>query len=141
MKELKRLLLEKGIKPTYQRIKVLEYLNKNKNHPTVDMIYVALYKKVPTLSRTTVYNTLDAFSKNGLVNVLTITGSELRYDSVINPHHHFLCKVCGNIIDIDIECPNARKVEAEGGHRIDEVHGYFKGVCASCLKKQNKGGN
>ena len=51
---------------------------------------------------------------------------------------HFLCKACGDIIDIEIECPNAKRIEA-GGHRIDEVHGYFKGVCSSCLK--NNGGD
>ena len=135
MKELKRLLLEKGIKPTYQRIKVLEYLNKNKNHPTVDMIYVALYKKVPTLSRTTVYNTLDAFSKNGLVNVLTITGSELRYDIHTEQHHHFLCKECGRIIDMNIKCPYLERAK-NGEHKIEEIHGYFKGICKDCLAKQ-----
>ena len=132
-----RILKEHGLKVTPQRLEILKYLDTHRNHPAADTIYSELKKSNPSLSKTTVYNTLQHLGEHGLVIALTISGSELMYDSVINPHHHFLCKACGNIIDIDIECPNARKIEA-GGHRIDEVHGYFKGVCASCLK--NHGG-
>ena len=42
------------IKPSYQRIKIFEYLVEHKNHPTVDMIYKALVDEIPTLSKTTV---------------------------------------------------------------------------------------
>ena len=34
-------LKEHSIKPSYQRMKVFQYLQENKNHPTVDMIYKA----------------------------------------------------------------------------------------------------
>ncbi|MBC8186551.1 transcriptional repressor [candidate division KSB1 bacterium] len=135
MKELKQLLLEKGIKPTYQRIKILEYLKKYNTHPTVDMIFTALYNKVPTLSKTTVYNTLDVFNKNGLLDVITITGSEQRYDHNVQPHHHFLCKECGAIIDIEVKCPYFNKWTS-GEHKIEEVHGYFKGICKDCIKNE-----
>ena len=49
-------------------------------------------------------------------------------------HHHFLCNICGDIIDIDIKCPNIDRIIREG-HRIDEVHGYFKGICKKCINK------
>lgn len=54
-------LKEHGIKPSYQRMKVFQYLVDNHNHPTVDMIYKALCPEIPTLSKTTVYNTLNLF--------------------------------------------------------------------------------
>ncbi|MCK5397998.1 MAG: transcriptional repressor [Thermoplasmata archaeon] len=133
-----QILKEHGLKVTPQRLEILRYLDTHKVHPTADIIYSELKKSNPSLSKTTVYNTLQHLGEHGLVYSLTISGSELRFDSNINQHHHFLCKTCGSIIDIDIECPNAKKVEA-GGHRIDEVHGYFKGVCASCLKKLKSG--
>ncbi|MBN1347976.1 transcriptional repressor [candidate division KSB1 bacterium] len=133
MDKLKQMLVESGIKPTYQRIKVLEYFQQNNNHPTVDMIFAALYRKVPTLSRTTIYNALDVFKKHGLISVLTITGSELRYEYRTKSHHHFLCRICGNIIDMDVKCPFQEKKNSEG-HQIEEIHGYFKGVCKECLK-------
>ena len=130
---LKQALIEREIKPTYQRIKILEYLEQNKNHATVDMIYAALCDKVPTLSKTTVYNTLDVFNKKGLVDVLTITGSESRYDYNTTPHHHFLCKQCGRIMDVNIICPYLEKMSMDG-HKVEEVQSYFKGICKDCLK-------
>jgi len=136
MERLKDVLKKKDLKPTYQRIKILEYLDKHENsHPTVEMIYEALSRKIPTMSMTTVYNTLSAFLEKDLVSEVTITGTEVRYDFVTIPHHHFLCKKCGKIIDIDIKCPVADKKKIYG-HRIEEFHRYIKGVCKDCLKSE-----
>lgn len=136
MERLKNTLKEKGLKPTYQRLKILKYLDKHENsHPTVEMIYKALARKIPTMSMTTVYNTLSAFLEKGLVAEVTITGTEVRYDFVTTPHHHFFCKKCGNIIDINIKCPIADKKQTHG-HKVEEVHGYFKGLCKDCLKSE-----
>lgn len=88
------------------------------------------------MSMTTIYNALNAFVKKGLVCTVTITGTEIRYDPTISPHHHFLCKECGKILDINIECPVGEKKETHG-HKIEEVHGYFKGLCKDCLTKAN----
>ncbi|KPL00682.1 MAG: hypothetical protein AMJ91_03730 [candidate division Zixibacteria bacterium SM23_73_3] len=130
-------LQDRGIKPTYQRLRILEYLKKHENHPTVEMIYEDLIKEIPTISKTTIYNTLNALLEKGMIHTITITGTETRYDHKVSPHHHFLCKRCGKIIDIDIECPYVGKKEFDG-HRIKEIHGYFKGICRECLKKKDR---
>jgi Fe2+ or Zn2+ uptake regulation protein len=101
----------------------------------VEMIYEALSRKIPTMSMTTVYNTLSAFLEKDLVAEVTITGTEVRYDFVTTPHHHFLCKKCGKIIDIDIKCPIGDKKKIYG-HRIEEFHRYIKGICKDCLKSE-----
>ena len=134
MEKYKQILVNKGIKPTYQRIKILEYLDRNHSHPTVDMIYAALYKKVPTLSKTTVYNTLDIFREYDLVDILTITESEIRYEYILQPHHHFYCKRCSKILDLDVSCVYQDTMCVEG-HKIEAIHGYFKGICSECLLK------
>lgn len=68
MEKIKTLLEEKGIKPTFQRLKILEYLSNNlNNHPTVEMVYEKLLNDIPTLSLTTVYNTLNNFLEKRLV--------------------------------------------------------------------------
>jgi len=51
-------LYKKDIKPSYQRIKIFEYLYHEMNHPTADVIFKNLVNDIPTLSKTTVYNTL-----------------------------------------------------------------------------------
>ncbi|MDD5601190.1 MAG: transcriptional repressor, partial [Actinomycetota bacterium] len=76
IKSLAEILKEKNIKPSYQRIKILEYLILRKNHPTVDEIFKDLIKEMPTLSKATVYNTLDLFKRSGLARVVTIEDNE-----------------------------------------------------------------
>jgi len=130
--------LARGLKPTYQRILILDHLSAHgQEHFTAEHLYEKLSRKAPTLSLTTVYNTLSSFSEAGLVSAITITGTEVRYELATTPHHHLLCKQCGRIIDIDIECPNAKRGSVQG-YKIDEVHGYFKGICKDCLKKGRK---
>ncbi len=73
-------LREHDIKPSTIRIKVLEFLLNNKIHPTVDDIYKSLLEDIPTLSKTSVYNTLDLFSEKGIVNIVALYEKELRYD-------------------------------------------------------------
>lgn len=137
LKASKELLEASGLKPTYPRLKILLYLEKHENHPTVEMIYEDLIKEIPTISKTTIYNTLNSFLEKGIINAITITGTETRYDYKISPHHHFLCSRCGRVIDIDIKCPYVEKKEFDG-HKIKEIHGYFKGICRECLRKRGK---
>jgi Fe2+ or Zn2+ uptake regulation protein len=131
--EYVKLLKDNAIKVTPQRIEILKYLAQHHSHPTVEHIYADLKTKHPSLSKTTIYNTLETLKQHNLVGVLSIAGSESHYDLHKDVHHHFLCTHCGSIIDIEMTCPNMDKI-IRGGHHVDEVHGYFKGVCKTCLK-------
>jgi len=128
------ILKKNDLKVTSQRLVVLQYLDGNCTHPTADQIYTDLKTNNPSLSKTTVYNALDALQKHGIIQAITISGSELRYDILHGMHHHFYCKKCGKIVDIDISCPNIKKM-SEFGHKVEEIHGYIKGICKECLKK------
>ena len=133
--EYVQLLKDNSLKITPQRLEILKYLDENHTHPTVDKIYCDLKEKNPALSKTTVYNSVDILKENGIIQSINITSSELRYDFKQGMHHHFLCNICGEITDINIECPNLGKM-LECGHEVEEVHGYFKGTCMKCLKKR-----
>jgi Fe2+ or Zn2+ uptake regulation protein len=128
----KAYLTEVGINPSYQRLRILEYLRDNLCHPTVDMIYSDLIKEIPTLSKTTIYNTLNLFQKRGILIGLTIEENEVRYESNIIPHAHFKCESCGQILDLDISCPILSKGFVNN-HKISEGHLYLKGICKNCL--------
>ena len=81
------------------------------------------------------YSLPKALRKLGCdVRVIVPKYSSITYDFKSKMHHHFLCKNCGKIIDIDIECPNINKIIKEG-YKVDEVHGYFKGLCKNCKTK------
>jgi len=129
------LLKKKSIQITPQRLEILKYLDNHRNHPAVDQIYKELKRNNPSLSKTTVYNSLEILNKHKIINSISITGLESRYDIINEMHHHFMCKKCGRIIDIEIACPNIKKI-SEIGHKIEEVHGYFKGICKECIDKE-----
>ena len=101
-----------NIKPSVQRIAIMDYLLKHKTHPCIDEIYLALCKDIPTLSKTTVYNTLKLFVEHGAAKMLTIDERNACFDGDLSRHAHFQCKVCGRIYDIPLEEEDDRETEA-----------------------------
>lgn len=133
-------LLKHNIKPSMQRIAIMEYLMDHRVHPSADDIYTALSPSMPTLSKTTVYNTLKLFSEQGAALMLTIDERNANFDADTSPHAHFLCKSCGHIYDL--KCPESAKEVVQHadmeGHQVAEVHYYYKGVCKNCLKRNKE---
>lgn len=124
-------LIKNDIKPSYQRLRVFEYLTSKQNHPTVDKIYKELIKEIPTLSKTTVYNTLKLFMEKGIVSVVNIEDNEVRYDADTSLHGHFKCEKCEHIYDFKIDPSNIDYGEIKN-FKINETHLYIKGICDKC---------
>ena len=131
IEDIAEYLKNNGIKPSYQRVRVFEYLIKNKNHPTVDMVFRALVGEIPTLSKTTVYNTLKLFAEKNIVIVINIEDNEIRYDADTSVHGHFKCEKCGKVYDFqfDEENLNIKTIEDFDFH---QTHLYIKGICKNC---------
>jgi Fe2+ or Zn2+ uptake regulation protein len=130
-KEAVHILENHGIKPSYQRIKIYEYLVSKRNHPTVDMIYRELSPQIPTLSKTTVYNTLKLFYSVDVVQKVMIEENEVRFDANTGIHGHFKCLSCGRVYDFPIE-KQFTNYGLPDGFSIKEEHVYCTGYCASC---------
>lgn len=122
------------IKPSYQRMKIFQYLLDNKTHPTVDEIYKALSPEIPTLSKTTVYNTLNLFMEKNIARVIIIEENETRYDVDMDVHGHFKCQECQKVVDLPFQLENL-DIESMKDFKINEYHIYFKGICPKCLNK------
>lgn len=129
-------LRENGVKPSYQRKRIFEYLMSTHNHPSINDIYEALIGDIPTLSKATVYNTMNLFIEHKLIEVLPIESKEARYD-IYNPsaHGHFKCEVCENIYDINIEVPLSTLSKDLDGFDVQSKVYNFKGVCRNCMEK------
>ena len=91
-----------NIKPSVQRMAVLDYLMTHHTHPTADTIFNALYPSIPTLSKATVYNTLNLLTEHGVIQMITIDEKNARFDARETPHLHFKCASCGEIFDFDL---------------------------------------
>lgn len=129
-------LEEKGIKPTLQRVKILQYLVKiNDKHPTVDTIYQGLYKKIPTLSKATVYNSLDLFEASGLIRRIHIGSNDIRYDSCTDRHSHFKCIKCNEVYDFSMDPMDAEEEKLSKHQILDKVV-FYSGICEKCLAKE-----
>jgi len=124
-----------GIRPSVQRIAIMRYLLKNRTHPTADEVYEALRRQIPTLSKTTVYNTLKLFVDNGAAIYVGIDEKNARFDGFVESHAHFRCKKCGIIIDLPFNVENFIPKDFNG--IIEDTYFYLKGVCESCKKKNN----
>jgi Fur family peroxide stress response transcriptional regulator len=126
------LLSEHNIKPSYLRMQIMKYLVTKKNHPTVDEIYSELVKEIPTLSKTTVYNTLNLFIDANIARLVTIENNETRYDADTSDHGHFKCKKCGAIHDFRISdvVPETDDLK---DFIVLEKNVYCIGICPRCL--------
>lgn len=126
------IMMSKGVKPSALRMQILNYLDNHRTHPTVDEIYTELSGEFPTLSKTTVYNTVKILEKSGIIKAISIEGFRTRYDANASFHGHFLCRGCGNVYDVWItECPEF----PESGFEIDAKDVFYTGVCKDCLNK------
>lgn len=126
-----------GIKPSQQRLEILKYLMTHFTHPTVEEVYNGLSRRLPTLSLTTVYNTLRMFAERGVAQMLTIDDHRVCYDGQTQPHVHFFCRRCGKVLDLPSAAPpQVEKDEEVDGCLIDEAQIYYKGLCADCRKEE-----
>ncbi|HET7732434.1 MAG TPA: transcriptional repressor, partial [Paludibacter sp.] len=121
MLESHQYLRQFSIKPSVQRSAVMNFLLNNRIHPTIDEIYLALSPNMPTLSKTTVYNTLDLFVEKGAVRALAIDERNARYDVDISAHAHFICKSCGKVHDIFNVNPTYFQLPQSDKFKIDAV--------------------
>ncbi len=130
-----RALKEKNIKITPQRIGVYTILQEYSAHRTVEDIYEKIKRMFPSISLATVYSILELFKDKMLVQEIRIDFNKSRFETRGDKHHHFLCKKCGEVFDIDIPlCPTLSRCKVKG-NSIEKHHGYFYGVCKNCSRR------
>ena len=134
--ELKKELMEAGIRPSVQRLAIYEFVKNNPIHPTADVVYDALRNELGSLSLTTVYNTLKLFVDAGLVQMLTIDDTFRCFDGDTSSHAHFRCDDCGRIVDFRIKNNFMAMVDGLNGFEIKEAQLYLKGLCPLCKNKK-----
>ncbi len=100
MKDAISILRRCDIQPTPQRIAVVECVLAAKTHPTADEVLVSARKKCPTVSRATVYNTLNLLVEKGLIGMHAIREGAVVFDPNAKRHHHFIDDDTGDIYDI-----------------------------------------
>ncbi|WP_067624623.1 Fur family transcriptional regulator [Alicyclobacillus acidiphilus] len=131
--DIPKLLKDAGLRVTPQREAILGFLIEHTKHATADEIYQSIHKTFPSISVSTVYNTIKHFAQVGLVKEITFGDNASRFDINVQPHHHLVCKKCGTLIDFYLEKPPSFALPPEAsGFEIEDFHVEVKGICPAC---------
>ena len=127
---------EANLKITPQRTIILESLINDKSHPSADIVFQRVRKKIPNVSFDTVNRTLLSFVDMGLLKVVEGHGRPKRFDPDMDNHHHFQCLKCNKIIDFDDRSFDAIEVPAaiKNKFTVTGKKVVLEGLCDSCRK-------
>jgi len=129
-----------GVKVTHQRAEVFREAARSDEHLDAEMIYQRVRKRVMAISRDTVYRTLAMLEREGLIRKAEVLGGSARFDANLDPHHHFVCTVCGTVKDFRSETldrlpiPQAARVLGS----IESAQVHIRGICVACKKRRAK---
>ena len=143
--EFKKLLKEKGLKVTNQRLLVLEVLADHRDtHMTAEDIYDLVKEDYPEIGLATIYRTLQLLLNMQLVDRINLEDGCIRYEigdqlngELKHHHHHLICKTCGKVLPFrhDLLDDLERQIEEETGFHVLDHELKFYGQCKECLKK------
>ncbi len=100
--EITRLLRERGISATSQRVRIAEALYTKPQHVSAEQVLGMVTKAEPAASKATVYNTLRLFAQKGLVREIIADPTRVFYEPVTNAHYHFFNVDTGELTDIPV---------------------------------------
>lgn len=104
-----------GVRPSAQRLAIAAYVLTTEEHPNADQVWTRVKAEFPMVSRATVYNTLQTFREQGLLQQLVLAEGSVVFDPKVEPHHHFVDDETGAIHDIPWTALRVGKVdELEG---------------------------
>lgn len=135
--EMVAALKSAGLRLTPQRLAVCEALADDATHPTAQALFQRLRGRLGTLSRATVYNTLQALVAAGLVSELGTAGDgAVHYDANPAPHVNLLCTRCHRVEDFAPAALGAvaRSVAQGSGYELFGARVVYYGLCPRCRR-------
>jgi Fe2+ or Zn2+ uptake regulation protein len=131
-------LRSQGFRLTPQRLTILRVLVEAQEHLTPGEVFRQVHGQLPGLTEATVYRTLNFLAEQGLVLVAHVGHGQLVYEIAGHNHHHLICRVCGQMQDIDHAELVAffDRLKDRTSFRIDTVHATFFGFCPGCQEQE-----
>jgi Fur family peroxide stress response transcriptional regulator len=125
------------MKHSNQRDTILENVLERTDHPTADMVYEEVRKKLPNISLGTVYRNLNMLVELGQIRKIIMPVVSDRFDKTLENHYHLYCKNCNSIHDVML--PNITDidmiVEKDTGYKNVSHDIVFTGICKKCQKE------
>lgn len=137
IEQTRKILTDKGLKVTPQRLSILNAIYTLNNHPTADNIIESIRKAHPNIATGTVYKVLDTLAENKIIRKVKTDKDIMRYDGIMENHHHMYCSECDLIEDyVDKELDqllmdyfNKKKIT---GFKLDDIVVQIRGTFDKC---------
>ena len=126
------------LKYSRQRESIKKFLMTRTDHPTAETIYENLRKEYPKISLGTIYRNLSLLTDIGEIQTISTGVGPDRFDGNAKPHYHFICKHCGQVIDLKMQGLEHINLLAQHefpgiivGHSV-----FFYGSCEECMRQE-----
>jgi len=121
---------------------ILAALEQDNTHPTAEHLYETLRKNHPSLSLSTVYQTLDVFIRTGLCRRVSGPGDRLRVDGTPQDHDHAVCRLCGAIFDVERDQVQFSNLPGHlsNGLMVTGIRFEYEVICAACQESSGRVG-
>jgi len=124
----------RGFRMTSQRLAILHVLRHAGTHLSPGEVYKQAKRDFPGLTKPTVYRTLEFLAENGFARPAHAGNGHLRYEIAGGDHHHIICRICGDEVEVEHTLLENlyRKLESTSRYLRIDSHMTFFGVCPSC---------
>ena len=129
---------DKGLSVTPQRLSIFKAMMNDNSHPNPETIYKRIKEDNPTISFATVYKALETFEQHGIIKMVTSLHNTVRYDPMLQQHHHIVCTKCKKVIDLVDEELNQIQIPESitKDNQFLDFSIQFNVICSECRAKQ-----
>ena len=118
-----------------QRDTIRKIIYSTNSHPTADQVFIKAKKIIPNISLGTVYRNLKQLEKAGILQTI-YDGNIIRYDWKTEPHNHLKCKICDDLIDVDMaDLIIQPDFEKKYKFEVDDIEITIIGTCNKHINK------
>ena len=137
--DFRALCRQHSLAATHQRLVIYETVMSLHGHPSPELIYEGVRKKIPSISLATVYKNVRTFLDSGMLRQVSFHHGSLRVEPNEHEHHHLVCVRCKQITDLDAESlgPVRVKERLPRGFQVTRITVDVLGICAACAAKEN----
>ena len=130
---------EHGLAATHQRRVIYETVMSLEGHPSPELIYDAVRKKIPSISLATVYKNVRTFLDSGMLREVSMHHGSIRVEPNESEHYHLVCTRCRKIQDLDpdgVQVQALTKKRSLKGFHVTRIAVDVLGICAACAAKE-----
>ena len=138
--EFSFLCREHGLAATHQRRVIYETVMSLEGHPSPEIIYEAVRKRIPSISLATVYKNVRTFLASGMLREVSMHHGSIRVEPNESEHYHLVRTRCRRITDLDpgsVQVQPLAKKRSLKGFQVTRISIDVLGVCALCAAKQS----